>query len=129
MRVYCENVRSLSAVMGRWTAAATLAVNSPDDGSTITRRMVHVAAIGAIASLALTGCARLPEQKADAPPAPPVITQAQATEVMKNYGAVNNKANSKRDARLLATIEGGDLFVESAASYAMRDRLKDKAPY
>lgn len=92
-------------------------------------RITEIGAIGAIASLALTGCALLPEQKADAPPARPVITQAQVNEVMKNYSAVNNKANGKRDARLLATIENGDLFAESAASYAMLGRLGDEAAY
>lgn len=94
----------------------------------ITRMMIRVAAIGAVASLALTGCGRLPGQDTAASQAP-VITQARAVEVMTNYSAVNNMANRKRDPKLLATVEDGDLLKASQGGYAMLRRLKDKTPY
>ena len=77
----------------------------------------------------LTGCANLPVQKAAAPPERPMITQALAAALMKNYDAVNNKANAKRDSKLMATVEDGDLIVKSLGGYSMDGRLGDKTPY
>jgi len=93
------------------------------------RSMIRGAAIPVAVGLALSSCAYLPGTAADEAPANPVITQAQATEVVKNYSVVNNKANRKHDARLLSTVENGDLFAGSAAGYTMLDRLGAKNKY
>jgi hypothetical protein len=58
-----------------------------------------------------------------------MITQAQAAALMKNYDAINNKANAKRDSKLMATVEAGDLLAQSLGSYFMDGRLGDKTPY
>jgi hypothetical protein len=94
-----------------------------------TAAMIRVGGIGVIAGLVLTGCANLPVQKAAAPPERPMITQAQAAALMKNYDAINNKANAKRDSKLMATVEDGDLLTQSLGSYSMDSRLGDKTPY
>lgn len=93
------------------------------------RSMIRAAAIPVVVGLALTGCAALPGKAADEPKANPVITQAKATAVVKNYSVVNNNANRKHDARLLSTVENGDLFAGSAAGYTMLDRLGGKTQY
>ena len=90
--------------------------------------MIRFGGIGVIAGLMLTGCGVMPTQKAAAPPERPMITQAQAVALMKNAGTLNNKANAKRDSKLEATVEGGDLIVMDVASYSMSRRLGDKSP-
>ena len=91
--------------------------------------MIRFGGIGVIAGLMLTGCAVIPTQKAAAPPERPMITQAQAVALMKNYDTINNKANVKHDTKLMATIEDGDLLALSLGSNSMSRRLGDKAPY
>jgi len=93
-----------------------------------TAAIIRVAGVGVIAGLVLTGCAVLPTQKAETPPELAMITQAQAVALMKNAGTLNNKANAKRDSKLEATVEGGDLIVMDVASYSMSRRLGDKSP-
>jgi hypothetical protein len=94
-----------------------------------TAAMIRVGGIGVIAGLVLTGCGVLPTQKAATPPERPMITQAQAVALMKSYDTTNNKANATRDAKLMATIEDGDLLAQSLGSYTMSGRLGDKTPY
>ena len=94
-----------------------------------TAAMIRVGGIGVIAGLVLTGCGVLPTQKAAAPPERPMISQAQAAALMTNYDTVNNKSNAKRDSRLMATVEDGDLLAQSLGSYSMSGRLGDKTAY
>jgi len=94
-----------------------------------TAAMIRVGGIGVIAGLVLTGCAQLPTQKAAAPPERPMITQAQAAALMTNYETTISKANAKRDSKLVATVEDGDLLAQRLGSYSMDGRLGDKTAH
>jgi len=91
--------------------------------------LIRVGGAIAIASLALGGCAQAPRPKVEAQPARPLITQAQVDQLMKNHDAINNEANGKRDPKLMATIEDGDLLAQDAGIFSMMGRVRDKTPY
>ncbi|WP_330351702.1 hypothetical protein [Streptomyces sp. NBC_00582] len=65
-----------------------------------------------------------------APPtsAPPrgVVTRAEADMILDTYQDVNNRANATRDAKLLATVEAGQLYARSKADYEQFATLSAK---
>ncbi|MEU5958238.1 hypothetical protein [Streptomyces sp. NPDC047525] len=59
------------------------------------------------------------------------MTPAQASELLDKYVEVNNKANATRDAALLGTVEGGQLYEQSKADYKLfkTKSAKDQRDY
>lgn len=74
----------------------------------------------------VTGCSAIPEPNSVKVLTRPAITDAAAVAVIKHYNEVNNKANSTRNSKLIATIEGGNLVRESQAGYAIDQYAKAK---
>lgn len=54
----------------------------------------------------------------------PVISLAQARDVLARYQDINNRANAARDGRLISTIETGAALRESLSSYKVAEVLK-----
>jgi len=79
----------------------------------------------------VTGCAALPEADSVTALTRPAITDTSAVAVIKHYNVVNNKANSVRDDKLIATVEGGNLVRESQAGFVIDRVAKDRptAPF
>ncbi|MEU9899344.1 hypothetical protein ACIBCS_23725 [Streptomyces phaeochromogenes] len=81
--------------------------------------------LGLTSTVALTGCGgttdegdRKADAKASASAAPKgAVTREQAAKIVDNYAAVNGKANATRNAKLLATVEGGQVHEQSKADY------------
>ncbi|MER7247172.1 hypothetical protein [Kribbella sp. NPDC000426] len=86
------------------------------------RRLV----VGGLALGLLSGCSAIPEQDTVTTLTRPAITDDAAAAVIKHYNAVNNKANSTRDDKLIATVEGGNLVRESQAGYTIDTYAKAK---
>ncbi len=80
--------------------------------------------LGMTSAVALTGCGGSTDEKgsagtnASASAAPKgAVTREQAAKIVDNYVAVNSKANKTRDAKLLSTVEGGQVHEQSKADY------------
>ncbi|MEU9956771.1 hypothetical protein [Streptomyces sp. NPDC050982] len=81
--------------------------------------------LGLTSTVALTGCGGTTDEgdgkagtKDPASTAPKgAVTREQAAKVVDNYAAVNGKANKTRNAKLLATVEGGQVHEQSKADY------------
>ncbi|QQM42719.1 hypothetical protein [Streptomyces liliifuscus] len=81
--------------------------------------------LGLTSTVALTGCGGTADEddgkagtKESASAAPKgAVTREQAAKIVDNYAAVNGKANKTRNAKLLATVEGGQLHEQSKADY------------
>ncbi|WP_431983841.1 hypothetical protein [Streptomyces qinglanensis] len=60
-----------------------------------------------------------------------VISTKKASQLLDHYVSVNNRANAKRDGKLLSTVEGGGLLEQSTADYKQYAAFskKDKAAY
>ncbi|HLH83198.1 MAG TPA: hypothetical protein VKV38_08035 [Trebonia sp.] len=58
----------------------------------------------------------------------PPLTVAQARQVVAGYTAVNNEANARRSAALLATVETGSSYAIDAGIYRVQ-RAENAAPY
>ncbi|MFF1678802.1 hypothetical protein ACFVYG_22520 [Streptomyces sp. NPDC058256] len=95
------------------------------------------AAIGLTAALSLAACAggdtssgRVPVSHQPTPTASPapasVITLSEANEILDTYQDVNNKANATRNAKLLATVEAGQLYARSRAELEQFETLSEK---
>ncbi|MGW6194978.1 hypothetical protein ACWF0M_02415 [Kribbella sp. NPDC055110] len=82
--------------------------------------------VGGLAFGVVAGCAAVPQADSVTVLTRPAITDAAAAAVIKQYNAVNNKANSTRDDKLIATVEGGNLVRESQAGYEIDRVAKDK---
>ncbi|WP_134115975.1 hypothetical protein [Kribbella kalugense] len=93
----------------------------PSGGGTV-RRIVGVG----LAFGLVTGCSAIPEPNSVKVLTRPAITDAAAVAVIKHYNDVNNKANSTRNSKLIATIEGGNLVRESQAGYTIDQYAKAK---
>ncbi|MFJ1972997.1 hypothetical protein ACIO93_30505 [Streptomyces sp. NPDC087903] len=87
----------------------------------------HAAALTATAALLLTACGGSDEPNAAdggaSPSAAPegAVTRAQAAKILDTYGTVNSKANTTQDAKLLSTVEGGQVHEQSKADYTTFD--------
>ncbi|MCQ1580442.1 hypothetical protein [Streptomyces parvus] len=95
------------------------------------------AAMGLAAALSLAACAsdaassdHTPQShtpSATASPTPRgVVTVSEANKILDNYQNVNNRANATRDARLLATVEAGQLYARSKAEFEQFETLSEK---
>lgn len=97
------------------------------------------AAVGLTAALTLAACAsgapasdRAPAyhpSSATASPSPEprgVVTLSEANKILDTYQAVNNRANATRDAKLLATVEAGQLYARSKADFEQFGTLSEK---
>lgn len=97
------------------------------------------AAIGLTAALSLAACAsgtptsdRVPashQPTATASPSPAprsVVTLSEANKILNTYQDVNNRANATRDAKLLATVEAGQLYARSKAEFEQFETLSEK---
>ncbi len=93
----------------------------PSGGGVAWRVVVGGLAIGLVA-----GCAAVPQADSVTALSRPAITDAAAVDVIKHYNVVNNKANSTRDDKLIATVEGGNLVRESQAGFEIDRVAKDK---
>ncbi|TCC25006.1 hypothetical protein [Kribbella speibonae] len=100
---------------------------APTQGGGVVRRVV----VGGLALGLVSGCAAVPSADSVTVLTRPAISDDAAVAVIKHYNAVNNKANSVRDGKLIATVEGGNLVRESQAGYEIDRVAKDKptAPF
>ncbi|MGW0825230.1 hypothetical protein [Streptomyces sp. NPDC002845] len=87
-------------------------------------RQLTVLAIGVTTAVALTACSAASGTDAAEDPSPSasatpqgVVTEQAAKQVLDTYENVNNKANSTRNAKLLGTVEAGQLYVQDQADY------------
>lgn len=62
-------------------------------------------------------------------PDPPVISEAEARQVLERYDTENNAANAALDGDRLAGVEGGELLEGSLAAYRADRLTKDRKPY
>ncbi|WP_190085384.1 hypothetical protein [Streptomyces longisporoflavus] len=93
-------------------------------------------ALTATAALLLAACsgADSTDDTKNARPAPSdgaagatgVVSRAGAHRIVDRYEKVNNAANKTRNARLLATVEGGNLLERSSAAYEQFETLSAK---
>ncbi|MCX5293740.1 MULTISPECIES: hypothetical protein [unclassified Streptomyces] len=87
------------------------------------RSVIILVALGVTSAATLTGCsggtgdAAAPSASASPPPKG-AVTRAQAAKIVDNYVAVNNKANGTRNAKLLGTVESGQVHEQSKGDYA-----------
>jgi hypothetical protein len=90
------------------------------------RGVITLVALGVTSAATLTGCSggagdsADPKASASSPPKG-AVTRAQAAKILDNYVAVNNKANATRNAKLLGTVESGQVHEQSKADYATFD--------
>ncbi|MCX4681600.1 hypothetical protein OG413_41090 [Streptomyces sp. NBC_01433] len=96
------------------------------------------AAIGLTAALGLAACASSApstsnhapashQPSATASPAPrSVVSLSEANKILDTYQNVNNRANATRDAKLLATVEAGQLYARSKAEFEQLRTLSEK---
>jgi hypothetical protein len=84
----------------------------------------RVAAATAVLAL-VSGCAAIPQPNTVATLTRPAIANDAAVAVIKHYNEVNNAANRRRDAKMLATVEGGNLIRQSEAGFTI-SRALDK---
>ncbi len=85
----------------------------------------RVAAVGVVVAL-VSSCSAVPERDTVDNLTRPAITNETAAAVIKHYNEVNNAANRRRDDKLIATIEGGNLVRESQAGYTIDQYAKAK---
>ncbi|WP_172384710.1 hypothetical protein [Streptomyces sp. MNP-20] len=101
------------------------------------RAAAHALLVGlAAALLALSGCSSddtTPGDKSTRTPitAPRdvprgIVTRAEAHQILNRYQRVNNQANRVRDAKLLATVEAGQLYARSKAELQQFDTFSAK---
>ena len=105
------------------------------------RRRLALLALGVSTALTVTACGGGEEGGSDAPTksaeaAPKgVITEQAAKKVVDTYEQVNNRANAKRDAKLLSTVETGQVHEQSKADYkqwetwSKKDQKEYTAPF
>ncbi|MEV5846262.1 hypothetical protein AB0M32_30265 [Streptomyces sp. NPDC051985] len=96
------------------------------------------AVVGAALVFALTACGSGSDTDAASAPSGSaaateqgVVGRAAAQKVVDTYEKVNNQANAGLDAKLLATVEGGQAYAMDQATYALAPTwsAKDKKAY
>ncbi|MFJ4281162.1 hypothetical protein [Streptomyces massasporeus] len=90
---------------------------------------LKTAVLGATTALALTACGGGTGSDGDkaAPDAPQgVVGKAEAKKITDHYEQVNNKANAAQDEKLLATVEGGQVYAMDKATYTLVKTWPDK---
>ncbi|WP_328999878.1 hypothetical protein OHA18_36215 [Kribbella sp. NBC_00709] len=93
----------------------------PQGGGAVRRVLTVGLAFGLV-----SGCSAVPQADTVTTLTRPAISDAAAAAVIKHYNDVNNKANSTRNSKLIATIEGGNLVRESQAGYTIDQYAKAK---
>ncbi|MFC8146575.1 hypothetical protein ACFUKV_33280 [Streptomyces paradoxus] len=90
---------------------------------------LRTAVVGATTALALTACGGGTgsdgDKAADDKPQG-VVSQAEAKKIADRYEKVNNKANAAQDAKLLATVEAGQVYAMDKATYTLVKTWPDK---
>ncbi|WP_432083980.1 hypothetical protein [Streptomyces sp. WAC 04229] len=96
------------------------------------RRRLSLLALGATTALALTACGGgeeggtdTPTRSEDAAPKA-LITEQAAKKVVDTYELTNNRANAKRDAKLLSTVEWAQVHEQSKADYKQWETWPEK---
>ncbi|MFI6494759.1 hypothetical protein [Streptomyces sp. NPDC050564] len=89
-------------------------------------RRLTVLAIGVTTAITLSACGAGSDTGAAGSPSPSVsrtpqgvVTQETAKKVLDNYEKINNEANKTRDAKLLGTVEAGQVHEGSKADYTL----------
>jgi hypothetical protein len=113
------------AVPGEWQAPAPGPGPGPQQQPTQVGPYRRVAAVTSVLAL-VSGCSAIPQPNTVETLTRPAIANDAAVAVIKHYNEVNNAANRKRDDKLIATVEGGNLLRQSQAGYAI-SRTLDKA--
>nr|WP_024127693.1 hypothetical protein [Streptomyces sp. F12]AHE40457.1 Lipoprotein [Streptomyces sp. F12] len=97
------------------------------------QRWFLAAAIGVTTTSALSGCATGESSTHMARPHTTIsaapkgtVTVEEADRLLDHYEAVNNKANKAQDARLLGTVEGGQVYEQSKADFRQWDTKSAK---
>jgi hypothetical protein len=90
-------------------------------GVPLRRMMVAALALGVVA-----GCAAVPRPDAVQALSRPAVSTEAAAAAIKRYDEVSNAANKRRDDKLIATVETGELLRQSQAGYKI-GRVLDKA--
>ncbi|MGW6281710.1 hypothetical protein [Kribbella sp. NPDC055071] len=85
----------------------------------------RVATAGLVIAFA-TGCSAIPQTDTVAALTRPAVSTEAGVAVVKHYNEVNNEANRRRDDKMIATVEGGNLVRESQAGYTI-SRALDKS--
>lgn len=85
----------------------------------------RVVTAGLVIALA-TGCSAVPQPDTVTALTRPAVSTEAGVAIVKHYNEVNNAANHRRDAKMIATIEGGNLVRQSQADYTI-SRALDKA--
>jgi hypothetical protein len=95
------------------------------------RSGISLVALGVTGALALTGCSGGADENAGADGGKPspstsptpkgAVTRQQAAAIVDKYQSVNATANAKRDGKLLATVEDGQLLEQDRADYEQWD--------
>jgi hypothetical protein len=97
------------------------------------RRRLTVLAIGVTTALSLTACGS-PSDDAGGQSASPsashapegVVDRKTAASIVDDYEKANNKANATRDAKLLGTVEAGQVHEQSKADYQLWPTFTEK---
>ncbi|MET8676107.1 hypothetical protein ABZW18_00495 [Streptomyces sp. NPDC004647] len=95
-------------------------------------RFCAAVGIAALSTAACSGTDASSEAKEKRPdttseePARGVVGPAAANNLLDRYEKVNNKANKSQDAKLLSTVEGGNLFERSNADYEQFRNMSSK---
>ncbi|WP_327634948.1 hypothetical protein OHB24_33820 [Kribbella sp. NBC_00482] len=92
------------------------------------RRSVGVRRIlgSGIALVVATGCSAVPQPDTVTSLTRPAISEQGAAAAIKRYDEVSNAAAKRRDEKLIATVETGDLLRLTQAGYRI-ERMLDKA--
>ena len=91
--------------------------------------------IGVTTAFALTACsaakdsdgANTPARSASPTPAPQgLLTKEEAKKVVDNYEKINNRANARQDAKLLGSVEAGQIYEQSTADFEQWETWSEK---
>ncbi|MGW5132486.1 hypothetical protein [Streptomyces sp. NPDC004135] len=103
---------------------------SPHSPRVVRLTRLKPALAGVALALTLTACGGTDDGKAagaDADAAPQgVVTRAAAEKIADHYQEVNNKANAARDAKLLASVEAGQVHAMDKATYTLFETWPEK---
>ncbi|WP_133789052.1 hypothetical protein [Kribbella sp. VKM Ac-2571] len=97
-------------------------VQQPASSSAAARRVVVLG----LAFGLTTGCSAVPPADTVTVLTRPAISEQVAAAAIKHYDEVSNAATKRRDEKLIATVETGDVLRLSQAGYRI-DRVLDKA--
>ncbi|NIK59480.1 hypothetical protein [Kribbella shirazensis] len=88
----------------------------------------RVLAVGLSIGL-VSGCAAVPHTDAVAALSRPAVSNQVAADVIKRYDEVSNAANKRRDGKLIATVETGDLLRQTIRVHSTTEQLVGAGGY